>query len=110
VLDATNNPAIDPNEANVQTPMPMAGAFRNLAIRPININPWNTGTNVTLTIRKNGVDSSLALSVNGPPTFGAIYWDTTHSIGFAAGDLFSVRIDVTGTIDNCYWQFALQYS
>jgi hypothetical protein len=43
-----------------------------------------------LTIRKNGVDTSITLTIPAGSSIGT-YSDTTNSVSFSAGDLISVK-------------------
>jgi hypothetical protein len=109
IMDAIGNPPTDPTEANVQVPMPMAGTFRNLTLLPVSTGSWTDSGSVTFTVRKNGVDTALALTITGPtPPYNAVS-DTTHTVAFAIGDIFSVRHDVTSTSLPSLW-VTIQYS
>lgn len=72
-------------ESEVQIPMP-ACTVRNMRVS-LDSTPA-AGQNFTLTLRKNGVDTALSVTVSNPDTLQA---DLTHSVTFASGDLLSIK-------------------
>jgi hypothetical protein len=101
------NPVEDPNEANVQVPMPMAGTFRNLMVLQL-AGPFPDGS-VTFTVRRNAVDTPMTVTINaGSPI--QVFSDTVHTAGFNAGDLFSVRHDTSSSQAALFFYVTIQYS
>jgi len=45
---------------------------------------------LTLTVRKNGVDTTLTITIPANQAAGT-FTDTTHTVSFAAGDLISLK-------------------
>jgi len=70
-----------------------SGVIKNLRV-------WicaNAGiTSYVVTVRKNGVDTTLTVSCTTNATTGTLYSDTTNSFTVASGDKISVKV-VTGT-------------
>lgn len=80
-------------EANSKQPMPDSGTLSNFFVnRPI---APGVGTSVTYTVRKNGVNTGITLTISDTATTGS---DTTHSDTYVAGDLYDVTIVPTGTV------------
>ena len=52
------------------------------------------GKSVTFTVRKNGIDTSLSVTISGTDTTGS---DLVNSIAVSAGDLLSVKCVPSGT-------------
>lgn len=73
-------------EANAQLPIPFAATLKNLIVHNT-ITPTN---NVVITVRKNGVNTSVTTTITGGDTQG-IYRDTANTASFAQGDLLSVN-------------------
>lgn len=92
-------------EANAQIAMPMACTVSNLYVR-ITAAVGASGSSQTFTVRKNGAATSVTCTISG--STGQSGSDTTNSVAFAAGDLFSLEASPsTGTqpTDNLviYW-------
>src|SRR6266496_6185627 len=77
-------------ESSGKTKIRVAGTFRNLAVK-ISANTCDSAS--THTMRKNGADANLTLSIGSSAT--GIFEDTTHSDAVAAGDDYYNKI-VTG--------------
>lgn len=75
-----------------KTPFAAAGTLSNLNIR-VNSAPGGSAQYV-FTIRKNGVDTGLTVTVSGANTSAT---DSTHSVAVAAGDLISISSTPTTT-------------
>ncbi len=75
-------------EADRQMVMPYAGTIKNLYISTSSAQPAS-GT-LILTIRKNGIGTSLTKTINASDPAG-IYTDLTNSFTFNAGDLVSLQ-------------------
>ena len=75
-------------ERNRQTVIPRACRVQNLTIVTGTSQP-GTGTMV-FTIRKNGVDTALTVTVGANAAAGT-FSDNTNSVAFAAGDLISLK-------------------
>ncbi|MBI5343971.1 MAG: hypothetical protein HZB83_01300 [Deltaproteobacteria bacterium] len=78
-------------ESEVTVPI-KAGKIKNLAL-------YNTSTGVagqtwTATVRKNGVDTALTVTLNGTTVFGM---DVTNAIAFVDGDLLSIKLVSSAT-------------
>ena len=92
VFSANNHGVWNSTEANIRAVCPAAGTLRNfkvnLATAP------GTGKSWTFTIRKNGVDTGLTLTISDTNTTSK---DTTHSVSVAAGDLIIMSVVPSGT-------------
>lgn len=78
----------------IQFTMPRAGTIRNLYVQ---IAAAGTdSSNVTYTVRKGGVDTTLTTSKNNNTSGQAS--DLTHSFTVAAGDLISISITKAGVV------------
>lgn len=73
--------------------MPCAGTIKNLYVDTFNTAP-DTSEPLVITIRKNGVDTALAVTVTNPATTGN---NTSTSFTVAAGDRISIK---AFTLDN----------
>ena len=87
---APSDNGLSATEALVQVPMPLAGTVSNLYV---NVTANASTTNITVTVRKNGVNTAIVATVTALTT-GA-FTDTTHSVAFAAGDLISYAISAS---------------
>lgn len=72
-----------------QTPIPRATTVRNLYLSTAGAQPGD-GTLVA-TVRKNGVDTTVTVTVAAGAAAGTVT-DLTHSVAFAAGDLLSLKL------------------
>lgn len=88
----TGTSAFGAAEANRQMVMPSAGSFNNLRVK-FNTAP-GVGKNYVITLRVNGVDSAITVTLSDANTTVA---DTTHSVSVVAGDLVNFTITPTGT-------------
>ncbi len=67
-----------------------AGTLRNLRVR---VTGAGTDTqNVVFTVRKNGVDTAITVTVVNDAAAPNLTSDTTHSVVVAAGDLVSISV------------------
>jgi hypothetical protein len=71
-------------ESDVYVPL-MAGTLKNFRVYVRNNTASNTNT---ITVRKNGVDTALVISITAGAT--GLKQDTTHSVAFTDGDLFTL--------------------
>jgi hypothetical protein len=89
------------NETNTQTPVPVTGTLKNFYARINSVTPSGGNATITLTLRKNAVDTALtcvATRTNGTGAGPASCSDTTHSVSVTAGDLISISFSfVTST-------------
>jgi hypothetical protein len=67
--------------------------------------PLGGGESVTLTVRKNGVDTALTCTVSAGET-GC--FDATHQVAFADQDLLSIRYNEVGN-PNARPRFTILY-
>jgi hypothetical protein len=88
-----------PTELNAQQPMPFAGKVANFGFK-VDVPP-GSGNSYTMTVRKNGVAASPAISckIEGTGSSNTSCLDHAHSLSFAAGDLLSVQIVPRGNPD-----------
>lgn len=90
------NPFAFAQGGTVETSMtgivPCAGTLRNLRIR-LTTAP-GAGTSRTIKVRKNGVDTSLSITISGTSTFAE---DTSNQVVVAAGDRITLIGTVTGS-------------
>jgi hypothetical protein len=75
-------------EAQTQILMPRAGTLKNLFVHLVN--PPGAGATQTMTVRVNGVNTTLAVSVTGAATDGNDVAVADY-ISVAAGDLVSIQ-------------------
>lgn len=80
-------------ESEVQIPMP-ACTIRTLR-GLTNVAPA-AGQTIILTVRKNGVDTAVTVTITGTPSI-RVQADTSNSVAFAAGDLFSIKAVTSAT-------------
>ncbi len=111
-------------ETDTQACIPSAGTFSKLRIR-LTVAPGAANRSYTFTLRVNGVDTALTVTISGSSTSGS---DTTHTVDVTAGALVSLECDPsaqapaatvpswtlifegtspiiisTGHVDNLYW-------
>ena len=81
------------SEVTTQIEFPVAGKLKKLRVQ-VNTNA-SSGTNSSITVRKNGVDTALAATLTvGASNF--IFQDYTDEVSVAAGDLINYKF-VTGS-------------
>ena len=93
------------NESLRRLVLPVAMDVSNFHIE-IDVAP-GVGTSFTFTIFKNGIATSLAVTISGTATSGE---DTVHAVSFAAGDTISIQSSPTGTpttSNNQYWNLQI---
>lgn len=78
------------SEGEAKTPI-RAGTLKNLRVFSIPIAGTPGTATEVITIRKNGADTALSVTLAGD-TRDTTVSDTTHTVAFAAGDLLSVKI------------------
>jgi hypothetical protein len=83
--------ALETTEANRQFKSPIAGTLRNLYSYT---GDNGRSTDTIYTVRINGVDTGITVTVAGGAT--GVFEDTTHEVSVAVGDLISLSA-VTGT-------------
>lgn len=83
---ATIGPTFNATEANRQIISPVAGTLRNLYVRTISAQP--AGGSLVLTVRINGVDTGITITIAAEAAAGT-FSDTTHTAAIVAGDLIS---------------------
>ncbi len=89
-LSVTGHKAVDPSEGDVQIVAPRAGTLRDFFVN-VGINSLNG--NMVLTVRINGVDTSITVTFGSTET--GEQSDTTNTATVAAGDLLSIEVDTT---------------
>lgn len=78
--------------------MPRSGILRNLYAKA---NPALAAAEpITLTVRKNGVDTTIVATIAGGAANGS---DTTHTVTFVPGDEISIRYDRVSTATIVNW-------
>lgn len=91
-ISTNNSSSYDSPEVNVQTPVAVSGTFDYFRVKCQSAP--GTGTTVTWTLRVNGVDTALTVTISGTNKTGT---DTTHSVTVNAGDLVNWKITYTGS-------------
>jgi hypothetical protein len=64
--------------------------------------PLTTNT-VTVTLRKNGADTAMTLTIPAGSVRGAIVADAAHTASFAVGDKISVKLRQSGAAVQSSW-------
>jgi hypothetical protein len=80
-------------EDAVAVPVPSAMTFNKLYVN-LAANVGGSGQTVTVTLRKNKVDTALTVTVNSGAASGN---DVAHSVTFAAGDLLDLKVVTSAT-------------
>lgn len=75
-------------ESPVQVVVPIAGTFKNFCMRTT---AAQGGSSSTLTLRINGVNTSVVITVTASAGAGT-FCDNSNSVAFAAKDLMSIII------------------
>ncbi len=88
----------DATEALRQVVMPRAATLRNLRVLVAGTQP-SDGT-LVLTVRKNGVDTALTVTVPAGGTAGQ-YADTVNAATFAQGDVVSISVTNNASSGSC---------
>lgn len=88
--------AASATEANVSVKMPCAGTMSRLYVG-LNVPITNAAT-WTFTVRKNGADTALTLTLSSADATGEKV-DASNSVSFAAGDVISIASVPSGTPD-----------
>ena len=78
-------------EAPVEEIVGSAGTFKNLYVE---VTALASGQTATFTLRVNGADTALTLTITGTTTTGS---DTTHTVTVAAGDIVSLKAVTSAT-------------
>lgn len=86
------------------TILPTSGIFKNLQIA-LSVAP-GVGKSYTYTLVKNGVDSSIVVTISDNATTGN---DSAHSLAVAAGDELYWRCDPSGTPTNTRPHVGIQF-
>src|SRR6266853_3709972 len=81
-----------PDGFDQASPWPVVGTFRNWVIST-DVAP-GVGKTCTYTVRKNGVDTALTVTLSGTQTTGS---DLTHSVSVALGDHLVLKKNGNGT-------------
>ncbi len=87
---APSDNGLSTTESLIQIPIPAACTLSNLYV---NVTANASTTDITVTVRKNGVSTAIVATITALTT-GA-FVDTTHSATFAAGDLISYQISAS---------------
>ena len=90
-------------EANVAFPMPFAGTLKNLYVRTLTVQGSTAGT---LTVRKNGSDTSLVATITAGGAIGT-YSDTTNTVSFSAGDRLTLA--QSSALGGNFSSYSLEY-
>lgn len=80
--------AANATEANRQCIVSTSGTLKNLYVATSTTQP--AGGALTFTLRKNGSDTALTLSIPASTAAGA-FSDTTNAVSVSAGDLLSLK-------------------
>lgn len=80
------------SETRVQTPMPTGGTIKELCIN-LSAAP-GAGTSYTFTLRKNGIATSLTVTISDTNTQGS---DLVNTVSFNAGDEVDIEVVPSGT-------------
>jgi hypothetical protein len=78
------------SESPAQQVVPIAGTLASLKVK-IGSAPGQ-GNNYTLTIRKNGIGTSLSCRIEGEGSAETSCLDKAHTVAFAAGDFLSLQV------------------
>ena len=84
---------VSDTETNAQRPIASAGTFRNLFARTTVQMPAQAS--LVFMLRKNGADTAITVTIAANAAAGT-YSDTTHTVSFAQGDLWDIRIVNSG--------------
>jgi hypothetical protein len=79
---------VSTNEADVQIQFPVAGTIGNFYVTTYTAQ--GTGGNYVLTLRKNGADTAVTITITASHAAG-FFSDTTHSFTVAVGDKICVK-------------------
>jgi hypothetical protein len=83
------SPSADTTEANVVFTCPRAGTLRDLLVRTSGTQ--DSGGSCVVTIRKNGVDTGLSVTITAGAVAG-VFSNTGTTVSFAAGDTLTFGI------------------
>src|SRR5574341_1082320 len=83
------------SEPNVSIPAPYAMTFKNM--RAFTGGSPGAGQSYTITLRKNGADTALAVTISDGGTSGS---DLADTVAFAAGDTISVKCVASAGANN----------
>ena len=89
-----SNTAGSTTEANRRLPIPTACTLNNFYFNMITSQP--ASGSLVLTIRKNGADTALVITVAAGSVSG-VYSNTANSVTFVAGDLMAIRFNNNAT-------------
>jgi hypothetical protein len=91
----------DTNEYKSVQIVSVAGTFTNLAVK--SLGTLSGADTYTVTLRVNGVDSALALTVGAAGTSGSV----TGSVAVVAGDKVTMKFVQSGTGTAAGWLLAI---
>jgi hypothetical protein len=89
-LAQTMSDSATSTEAHVQTYMTEAGTWSGLSVY---LRTANASGDTTFTVRKNGVDTSLAVTV--PQSATGLYQDLSDTVSVSVADLMSIGVTTT---------------
>jgi hypothetical protein len=92
-VGGVNGLSLTGTESEAQISIPFNCSISNFYVA-FSANVGTVGNGYTTTIRKNGVNSLVAVALTGAVSSGS---DLVDSISFTAGDLFSISVVPTGT-------------
>lgn len=93
------------NSTAQQARLPVAGTFKNLYITT-SVAPGGSESYM-FTLQKNGVDTALTTTVSASGVGNA---DTTHSVAFAAGDLWQIKVvSSAGAVSTMYASWGIEF-
>ncbi|HYF55017.1 MAG TPA: hypothetical protein VEA41_12230 [Salinarimonas sp.] len=81
-------------DGNRKMPLPVGGTLKNLYVRTNNAQPGDAG--ITITLRKNGVAQSLAVTIAAGSAAGT-FSDTTNTVTVVAGDYIDLQFANSST-------------
>jgi hypothetical protein len=96
------------SEGARQIVSPIAGTLKRLYVRTITAH--GTGGSLVFTLRKNGVDTGITITIAASGA-ASTYSDTTNTTSVAAGDLISLKVVNNATLGGAeiqQWSFVIQ--
>lgn len=92
------------SEGAVQLGVPQATAKRLFITRDV---APGVGTSIAYTLRKNGVDTGIVVTLSGADTSAAS--SPTETVGFLAGDKVSIKQAMTGSVARGMDNFVIEF-
>lgn len=89
MVNGTNGPDFSTTESERQMIIPVSGTLRNLFVRTNTAQPAGGGS-LTLTVRINGVDTGITVTIPSGTAAGTLF-NVTNSAAVVAGNLISMK-------------------